>query len=218
MKRICTVMALLLVAGAAQSQIGDPVSALAPKVRFGIHGNFTLSNLPGPQITGAKAMTDAYGTGWGAGAHIDLSFLMFSFRLSGDYLTYSLDVDRFRHAYEETFGSAVSQINIDGGGLRIFSVSANGKLNILPVPLVTPYVTGGVGLAWLTLDETTTSIAGVRGRTFPSGSQGGKTTFNIGAGADISLGVDFFVEVRHVWIVTDGENSTYVPVTVGITF
>jgi opacity protein-like surface antigen len=112
----------------------------------------------------------------------------------------------------------VSQLNIEGGGLRILSVSANGKLNIAPIPLITPYVTGGVGLAWLTLDETKTSIAGVAGRTFPSGSQGGKTTFNIGAGADISFGVDLFVEARYVWILTDGAKSTYVPVTVGVTF
>jgi|WetSurMetagenome_2_1015567.scaffolds.fasta_scaffold109280_2 opacity protein-like surface antigen len=218
MKRILTVVVLLLVAGAAQSQIGDPVGALAPKIRFGVHGNFTLSHLPGPQMTGSKTLDDAYGTGWGGGAHIDLSFLMFSFRLSGDYLKYTLDVDRFRSAYEETFGTAVSQINIDGGGLQILSVSANGKLNILPIPLLTPYITGGVGLAWLSLDETTTSIAGVAGRTFPSGSQSAKTTFNVGVGADITLGVELFVEARYVWIMTDGENSTYVPVTVGITF
>jgi opacity protein-like surface antigen len=218
MKRFLTLVAVFLIAGVANGQIGDPVSALAPKIRFGIHGNFTLSNLPGPVITGSQTIDDAYGTGWGGGAHIDLSFLAFSFRLSADYLTYSLDVDRFRRSYEETFGPAVSQLNIEGGGLRILSVSANGKLNIAPIPLVTPYVTGGVGLAWLTLDETKTSIAGVAGRTFPSGSQGGKTTFNIGAGADISLGVDLFVEVRYVWILTEGAKSTYVPVTVGVTF
>mgnify|MGYP001583168121 CR=1 FL=1 len=218
MKRLFTLLAILLLAGAARGQIPNPVSAVAPKIKFGIHGNFTLSNLPGPQITGAKTIADAYGTGWGGGAHIDLSFLMFSFRLSGDYLTYSLDVDKFRKSYEETFGSAVSQLNIEGGGLHIVSVSANGKLNLAPLPIVTPYVTGGIGLAWLTLDETKTSIAGVAGRTFPSGSQSGKTTFNVGAGADISLGADLFVEVRYVWIMTDGENSTYMPVTVGVTF
>ncbi len=218
MNRVCVYGALLLLTGSARAQIVDPISAVAPRIRFGVHGNFTLSNLPGPAVVGTKSIKDAYGTGWGGGAHVDLSFLVFSFRLSGDYLTYALDADRFRKSYEETFGAAVSQISIDGGGLRILSVSANGKLQLTPLPVVSPYVTGGAGLAWLTLDETTTSIAGVRGRTFPSGSQSAKSTFNLGAGADISIGIDLFVEVRHVWILTDGETSTYVPVTVGLTF
>lgn len=218
MKRLFPILAMLLVAGVARGQIADPVSAVAPRIKFGIHGNVTLSDLPGPDIAGSKSISDAYGSGWGGGAHIDLSFLVFSFRLSGDYLTYSLDEDKFRSAYEEIFGPAVSQMNIDGGGMHILSVSANGKLNLAPIPIVTPYVTGGVGLAWLTLDETKTSIAGVAGRTFPSGSQSAKTTFNVGVGADVTLGVELFVEARYVWIMTDGENSTYVPVTVGVTF
>jgi opacity protein-like surface antigen len=218
MKPLLLLLMPVLLAGIAHGQISDPVSAVAPKIRFGIHGNFTVSDLPGPDVAGSKALKDAYGTGWGGGAHLDLSLMMFSFRLSGDYMTYALDEDRFRAAYEETFGPAVSQLNIGGGGLNIFSVTASGKMSLAPLPIVTPYLTGGVGLAWLNLDETTTSIAGVAGRTFPSASQGGKTTLSVGAGADIGIGIDLFIEARYVWILTDAEKSTYVPVTVGITF
>jgi opacity protein-like surface antigen len=218
MKRLTAIFLLVLAASAAYGQILDPVSAVAPKLRFGVHGNFTLSNLPGPKISGSSSIDDAYGTGWGGGAHLDLSFLVFSFRLSGDYLTYSLNEDNFRHAYESVFGPAASQLHIEGGGLHIVSVSANGKLNVLPLPVVTPYLTGGVGMAWLSRSETRTSIAGVPGNTFPSGSQSGRTSFNVGLGADIGFGIDLFIEGRYVWIVTEGETSTYVPVSVGVTF
>ncbi len=191
---------------------------LAPKFSFGVHGNFTMSNLPGPAVSGSASLKDAYGAGWGGGAHLDVSLLMFGFRLSGDYMKYSLDEDRFRSSYAGVFGGAVNQISINGGGLSIFSLNANGKWNILPLPVVTPYLTGGVGLAWLSVDETKTSISGVAGNTFPSRSEGGKTSLNLGAGADLSLGLTLFVEVKYVWILTEGETSTYVPVTLGVTF
>lgn len=218
MKRSVLFLALCMASASARGQIVDPISAVAPEVHFGVHGNFTLSDLPGPAISGTGALGDAYGTGWGGGVHVDLSFLAFSFRLSGDYLAYALDADRFRASYEGVFGPAVSQLGVEGGDLTIYGVSLHGKLNLVPIPVVTPYVTAGVGMAWLELEETKTSIAGVAGRTFPARSDAGRTTLGVGLGADVSIGVDLFVEGRYVWILTEGERSTYVPVTVGVTF
>lgn len=208
MKRLQMFVALVSIPGAVMAQ----------SLGFGVHGNFTLSNLPGPTVEGSRSLQDAYGTGIGGGAHLDVSLVMVSFRLSGDYMKYSLDEEKFRSFYADVFGGAVSQIAVDGGGLSIFSLSANGKMNILPLPIVTPYLTGGVGLAWLSTDEAKTSIAGVAGRTFPSSSSGGKTSLNLGVGADINLGVALFVEAKYVWILTDGGKSSYVPVTIGVTF
>lgn len=91
-------------------------------------------------------------------------------------------------------------------------------MGVLPLPVVRPYLTGGAGLAWLSVEGTKTSIAGVPGRTFPSSRQSAKTSLSLGAGADLSLGVTLFVEARYVWIFTEGETSTYVPVTLGVTF
>jgi opacity protein-like surface antigen len=83
---------------------------------------------------------------------------------------------------------------------------------------VRPYVTGGAGLAWLSVAETRTfldtDVAGV----FPATTQNGKKTFNIGAGVDLEVGIKLFVEARYVWILTDGEKSTYAPVAIGVTF
>jgi opacity protein-like surface antigen len=89
---------------------------------------------------------------------------------------------------------------------------------ILPLPIVTPYITGGIGLAWVNRDEVTTSITGFPGNKFPSSSQSGKTSIAVGAGVDLKLGINLFLEVKYAWIFTDVATSTYVPVTVGVTF
>jgi opacity protein-like surface antigen len=191
---------------------------IGPGIRFGVHGNFSLSNFPAPEIEGAEALSDAYGTGWGGGAHLDVRFVGFTLRIQGDYTTYSADEDKFREAYEAVFGGAVSQLGISGGDLRIVTVSANGHLDLLPIiPLVSPYATGGAGLAWITLEEASTSIAGVPGNTFPSSSQNGRALVNAGLGLAINLGMTLYVEGRYVWLYTEGETSTYVPITAGVT-
>jgi len=190
----------------------------AQSVHFGGHGNFTTSNIPGPTTAGASSIGDTYGLGIGGGAHLDINLLAFSFRFSGDYIHYSIDQDKFRDAYRPVFGSAVDQMSIEGGGLGIYSLSVNGKMSILPIPIVTPYITGGIGLAWMNRDDATTKIAGATGNTIPGISTSGKTMLNIGAGADFKLGIQLFAEVKYAVIYTEGENSTFIPVTVGITF
>jgi opacity protein-like surface antigen len=211
-------LALISMLGVVGVSTGAPLGPAIPKVGFGVHGNFSLGNLPGPAIDGTKSLSDAYGPGLGGGAHLDLGLPGLSLRLSGDYLKYSLDEARFRGSYADVFGKAVDQISIQGGGLGIKSVSANAKIAVMPLPVVRPYVTGGAGLAWLSVDETRTSIAGVPGNTFPAITQNGKKSFNLGAGADLEIGIKLFVEARYVWILTDGEKSTYVPVAIGVTF
>ena len=192
--------------------------APAQSVHFGAHGNFTLSSIPPPDIAGGSSIKDAYGLGLGAGAHLDISLIAFSFRLSADYIHYSVDVDKFREAYRPLFGNAVSQMSIDGGGLGIYSLSLNSKMSILPIPILTPYLTAGIGLAWLNRDEAKTSIAGIGGATIPSSSTHGETLICGGVGADLSLGIKLYAEVKYCLIFTEGTNSTYIPITIGITF
>ncbi len=84
--------------------------------------------------------------------------------------------------------------------------------------MLTPYITGGIGLAWLNRDEAKTSISGTPGATVPASSSSGETMVNIGAGADFKLGVKLFAEIKYCLIFTEGTNSTYIPITVGITF
>lgn len=195
-----------------------PAAVSAQGVGFGVHGNFSVGQLPGPAISTTAKLTDAYGSGWGGGVQVDLNLVGFSFRFAGDYIGYSLDQQKFRDAYRGAFGAAADQISIEGGDLAIYAVSANAKMGIVPLPVVTPYLTAGVGLAWLSVDETKTAISSVPGVTTPANTQSGKTSLNLGAGVNINVGVTLYAEVKYVWILTSGETSSYVPVTVGITF
>lgn len=215
MRLILTLISMLGVVGVSAAA---PTGPAIPKVGFGVHGNFSLGNLPGPAMVGSAQLKDAYGPGLGGGAHLDFGLPGLSLRLSGDYLKYSLDEERFRGSYADVFGDAVDQISIKGGGLGIMAASANAKVAVMPLPVVRPYVTGGAGLAWLSVDETRTSIAGVPGNVFPATTQNGKQSYNVGAGVDLEIGIKLFVEARYVWIITDGEKSTYAPVALGVTF
>jgi opacity protein-like surface antigen len=217
MKRLFVLLSMLCAAGGAAPRHAV-AATVTPKLGFGVHGHFSLGSLPGPAIDGTSALQDAYGPGYGGGAHLDVSLVNLGFRLSGDYVTYALDEERFRDSYRDVFGGAVEQLGVDGGGLGIASFAASGKLTLVPLPVVRPYLTGGAGLAWLSVEEAKTSIAGVPGRTFPSSRQSGKTCLNLGAGVELSLGVTLFAEARYVWLLSEGETSTFVPVTLGVTF
>jgi opacity protein-like surface antigen len=215
MRYLFALVSLLFFVGVS---VAAPLGPVAPQVGFGVHGNFTQGSLPGPVIDGTKSLADAYGPGLGGGAHLDFGLPGLSLRLSGDYLKYSLDEERFRASYADVFGKAVKEISIQGGGLDIRSVSANAKVAVMPLPVVRPYLTGGAGLAWLSVAETRTSIANEPGNTLPAITQNGKKTFNVGAGVDFEVGIKLFVEARYVWILTEGEKSTYVPVAIGVSF
>lgn len=193
--------------------------ALGPGFAFGVHANFTSSRFPGPSVSGVnQQIGSAYGVGWGAGVHLDANLMVLSLRLTGDYIHYSIDENKFRDSFRPLFGSAADNMSISGGGLGIVALDVNGKMPVLPLPVITPYITGGVGLAWVNRDEVTTSITGTPGNKFPSTSQSGKTSLDIGAGVDIRLGIQLFVEVKYAWIFTDVSTSTYVPVSIGVTF
>jgi opacity protein-like surface antigen len=215
MKRILLAGALLVALAAMSSR----AVALGPGFAFGVHANFTSSSFPGPSTSGLnQQINSAYGVGWGGGVHVDANLMLFSIRLTGDYIHYAIDESQFRDSFRPLFGSAADQMSVSGGGLGIVTIAVNGKMPLLPLPIVTPYITGGIGLAWVNRDEVTTSIAGFPGNKFPSSSQSGKTSIDVGAGVDLKLGINLFLEVKYAWIFTDVATSTYVPVTVGVTF
>jgi opacity protein-like surface antigen len=215
MRYLLALVSLLCVVGVS---VAAPLGPVSPEVSYGVHANFTQGDLPGPMFVGTKLFKDAYGPGLGGGAHLNFGLPGLSLRLSGDYLRYSLEEKWFREPYVALFGNDAKSISVRGGGLEIILASANAKVAVMPLPVVRPYVTGGAGLAWFSVAETRTSIAGGPGRTFPGTTQHGKKSFNVGAGVDLEVGIKLFVEARYVWILTEGEKSTYAPVAIGVTF
>lgn len=198
MKRMILVLGLLL-----------PLSLYAQTpLSFGVHANGAALNVPEP-------LKDVYGAGFGGGAHLDLDLLVLSLRLSGDYISFSPDNNKYLAVINSIPG--VNASALDGGRLSIISGHVNGKLPLLPVPVISPYVTGGVGLSRISVDDVKVTVNGVP-VTAPAPSPETKTTINLGAGLDLKLGIALFIEARYTWIFTEGETSTYVPVTLGITF
>lgn len=86
--------------------------------------------------------------------------------------------------------------------LKLISATANVKFPFLPLPVVKPYLTGGGGFARLS----------------GGGADDTKPSFNVGAGVDLSFILTAFAEVRYNWILTEGESTGYIPLTVGVTF
>jgi opacity protein-like surface antigen len=202
-KTLLLVTLLVLVASISLAQM--------PSVKFGVQGDFGSINVPEP-------MKSVYGSGLGGGAHLDISFAILSLRVSGDYITFAPDNGKYQEALAKLTGSAASLFSIDGGRINIMSGNVNLKWAILPLPIVTPYMTGGIGLASVSVNDATIKMNGV-----PQGTIGGvkgetKTAFNVGAGVDLKIGITLFLEAKYTWIMTEGETSTYIPISLGVTF
>ncbi len=187
----------------------------AAGVKFGVQATGANINVP-------KPFNEIYGFGYGGGVHFDVSLpVLISFRLQGDYTRFTPDQGKYQALLASLVGgTAARDFGIDGGAVTILSANANIKSTFLPLPIISPYITGGAGVANMSVGDATVRYQGqpVQGGTI----QGlkGETNFsaNVGAGVDLKLGIELYVEARYTWIFTSGETSTYLPVSIGITF
>ena len=178
----------------------------------------------GVQATGgginvADPFKDVYTSGFGGGAHVDINLpIILSLRVSGDYVIFSADADKYKQALAVLDPTRVaSGFSIDGGNIKILALSVNGKLG-LPTPVLSPYVTGGVGTASFSGGDATVSYNGV-----PLGSTGGvktetATSVNIGAGVDLKLIMTLYLEAKYTVAFTSGNSTSFVLASLGITF
>jgi opacity protein-like surface antigen len=209
MKRASLLVALLL---PAIMQSHAQVPSINP-FSIGIHGGIAVLNFPDP-------LKQVYGTGYGGGVHVDISLpVLFAIRLSGDYTSFGIDADKYKSLLPATFGGAVSDFSVDGGRVAILSFTANGKYSPLPLPIVSPYLTAGVGTATISISDLTVKQGATTLAGFPSPPSQTKFLINVGAGVDLNLvAVKLFAEARYAWILTDGSTTGYLPVVVGINF
>ncbi len=204
MKRFLICAALLVAFTASTYAIG-------PSVGFGAHLNAANISVNG-------TMKDVYGLGIGGGAHLDVNLAMLAFRLSADYINFSPDIDKYRTVLQPYVGSSASQYSISGGKISIISANANLKVNILPLPLLTPYATGGLGVVRMSADSYTVTQNGTPVLNAPGFEPTTNSSANLGVGADLSVGITLFIEAKYTWIFASGGTSTYIPVSIGVTF
>lgn len=189
-----------------------PASAKGP-VSFGIHANGAFLNVPPP-------LDPAYGFGYGGGLHLDINFIPgTNLRISGDYISFGLNEDDYKKVaaeYNPGFGS--TGFSLSGGRISILSASANGRFG-LPFPVVSPYITAGVGIAVIGSSDLSVSYLGQVVSPSPEQSDETKPSLNIGGGVDLNIAVaTIFVEAKYTVIFTSRESSSYIPITIGVTF
>jgi opacity protein-like surface antigen len=149
-------------------------------VTFGIGGGASLP---------VSDLGDAFDTGWHGQAMLGFNALGLQLRLDGMY--HSLPESGHDH------------------DLRVIAGVLNANFMLAPGAMVQPYLSAGVGVYNLRLDE--------------DDDEGDIDTtefgLNGGAGLRFNLaGLSTFVEARYHYIFTDGTASQLIPITVGITF
>lgn len=184
---------------------------------FGVQGDFANLNIAAP-------LDKVYGSGFGGGLHGDFRLGFVTLRLNGDYLRFGADHD----AYTTLIYNVLlvdypdllrQEITVDGGGaISILSFGLNGKFNF-PGPAISPYAIAGLGTATLSISDLQATIQGAPATIVTGLLNQTKFMMNLGAGIDFPLGTTtLFLEAKYTWVFTDNEKSTYIPVTLGVTF
>ncbi|HKV50865.1 MAG TPA: outer membrane beta-barrel protein [Gemmatimonadaceae bacterium] len=153
------------------------------------------------------SLSDIAKSGWHAGAFVELKVpvIPVGFRLEGAW---------------HQFGD--KPIGSGGGttGARVVAVTLNATYDLLPIPIIKPYLIGGVGEygARLTTFHPLPPSQGVASTAFPTNTE---TKFGVNGGAGVRLqfgGFAAFVEARWHDVFTSGKNVQMVPVSVGLRF
>lgn len=178
--------ALAIVAGAALA-FGAPTAQaqvpLVPKMySFGIHGGLTLP---------MGDLKDGFQSGYAVGGMLQIKPPLVPLGFRADVTYNRFDAD----------GGVDTKLNILSGNASVV-------YNVIPTPLITPYVLGGVGL----------HRVGLSGTSLATESEN-KFGFHGGVGLNVGLaGFGTYIEARYVSVQTEGASTSFVPVTVGIKF
>lgn len=205
----------------------------AAQVSFGVQGNIVnfkvsqdlkdLAGIPaGSQQT--QALEQVYGMGYGGGIHLDFSLGILSFRVTGDYMEMSPDNAKLQEVFTLVAPGFIKSVTVDGGKITVIGGAANLKLVVLPIPVLKPYVTAGVGISQVKVDDAKLTITPLVGNAFSTTmtllEKQTPMTLNGGVGADLSLGgISLYAEVKVTAFFLEGGTSTFLPIaTVGLTF
>ena len=108
-----------------------------------------------------------------------------------------------------------------GGELLTRRTGPDGRFSIgMPAAPLRPYVLGGLGIANIKQSELEgpSLITSVLNQYIAEDQN--KLYFNLGGGVDLTTGPawSLFAQVRYVSIATEGESSSFIPVTLGLKF
>ncbi len=187
------------------------VSTSFAQVTFGggAHSGLAFTSFPQP-------LTDYYGTGFGFGAHGDLNIIPeLALRLNVDYNTFTSDKDKLKARF-----NLVDAVQLTGANVTIFGLTANVHGKLPTSSIVKPYGILGLGLQILSQSDLRATFNGQDAGTL----QGAPTTtnfgVNFGSGLEFGLGrrTNLFIEAKYALFFDSGGTSSYIPVTIGVSF
>ena len=210
-------MILPMIAVGMFTAMGQNIPVVEPEVRFGVQGDIGFVSLPGPEVNGSTPLDEVYELGFGGGVHCDIELVSFAFRITADYATFSPDNEKYQQGLPGFVpGSTGSDFTVDGGTVNIISLNVNGKFPFLPLPIVSPYLTGGIGFAKINADASQISYLGIPATPYPGFDSGTSASANIGLGVDLNVFLSLFVEAKYIWIFDEGQSSRYLPISLGV--
>ncbi len=223
-KLVLLFAATVLCSTIVTSQIKFGIQVTGANLDIGKQLGISGATKPGPPTNAVVGfeLVDIYSLGYGGGVHLDINLpVLFSFRVEGDYVTFTPNETKYR----DILKGILPQLDrekwlVEGGRINAWTVFANVKLSPLPIPVITPYATGGIGLANIGRSEATLKYDGTEVTRIAGTDATTNTSANAGVGVDIGLGaVNLFAEVRLTWIFTEGGATSMLPLgTIGLTF
>ncbi len=182
------------------------------QVRFGggAQGGVSVAAFPEP-------VKEIYSIGVGGGVHgrVDVSDA-FGIRLNADYTRFAADKDKLVKRFVTI--PELGNLSAEGLTASFFSVGANAIGKLATGSSWRPYGLAGIGVNIATVSDMTLKS---NGETVLSVTgDGTETNFsvNLGVGSEFAVGgVKLFAEAKYVTIFTSGKNTSYFPLTIGVT-
>jgi len=204
MKRIALVLCLAV--------LSFQSSEALVKFGGGVQGGVSFSSFPEP-------VSDFYGTGFGGGAHANLSIMKyFTLRLNGDYFSFSSDKDKLKQLILTSNPGIPSDISVSGASASLIGITLDG-IGRLPLSgPVTPYAMAGLGINFLSIGDIDVSVPGQGSTSVEVAESETDFGLNFGAGAEFRLAaLSIYVEVKYVLIFTEDNSTSHIPIMIGIT-
>lgn len=198
-KWMFVLLALIAMSSLSAAQVPNPIS---------LHVGGAISIPSSPQ-----AFADAYKTGFHGWGGIGYKFMP-NFQAIGkiEYHRFALDIDS---------DPLLADQGVTGGHNNMFMYGADGRFTFnLPQAPIKPFVLGGLGFARMSMSDLEGSSSLVASFNDYKPEAQTEMYYNIGAGIEMKAGPmwNLFLQVRYVSVATEGEASSFIPISLGIKF
>lgn len=182
----------------------------------GAHTGFAFTSFPDP--TG-----QFFGAGFGGGLHGDINFMpILGLRLNADYHKFPSDKTKLKEQWVvvDGNGNLTRDFTVEGANITMMGLTANLLAKLPTGTPFRPYGLVGAGLRFLSMSDEHVVLNNetIADRRAPDGT----TNFglNIGAGAEFSLSqrTSLYLDATYAMVFTEGGTSSYLPITVGVSF